>query len=132
MAIDTNTEKLALIHFGAVFQPPLPLSPGTLEQDDQQQLLWGYPGILWGAPAAPVAVPDSPHYTPIVAPADWRADEDAFSPEARIEALADDLEELERFIGEVEAAGDEFVDPWENEIDHDFRLLKTERRRGHR
>lgn len=78
-------------------------------------------------PPAP-GIPDSPHYTPLVAPADWRADEDAFSPEARLEVLADDLEDLERFIGEVEAAGDEFVDPWENEINHDLKLMKLGRR----
>jgi hypothetical protein len=45
--IDTINKKLALINFGSVFQTPLPMSPGTLGQDDRQQLLWGYPGILW-------------------------------------------------------------------------------------
>ena len=25
----------------------MPTSPSTLGQDDDQQLLWGYPGILW-------------------------------------------------------------------------------------
>ena len=34
------------------WEPGLPMSPGALGQDDQQQLLWGYPGILWGAVAA--------------------------------------------------------------------------------
>jgi hypothetical protein len=47
--IDTTNKKLALINFGSVFQTPLPMSPGTLGQDDRQQLLWGYPGILWSA-----------------------------------------------------------------------------------
>lgn len=49
MAIDTTNEKLAMLNFGMPFQPNLPLSPSTLGQDDQQQLLWGYPGILWSA-----------------------------------------------------------------------------------
>lgn len=47
MAISTNTEKLAVINFCNTLFPPLPLSPGALGQDDQQQLLWGYPGVLW-------------------------------------------------------------------------------------
>ena len=53
MAIDTNTKKLALLEWDLVFEPGLPLSPGTIGADDQQQLLWGYPGILWEA-GAPV------------------------------------------------------------------------------
>jgi hypothetical protein len=52
MAIDTINKKLALLSFGQVFQPNLPMSPSTLGQDDRQQLLWGYPGILWSAGAA--------------------------------------------------------------------------------
>ena len=52
MAIDTNNEKLAIMEMGNVWEPGLPLSPGAFGQDDQQQLVWGYPGILWGAPAA--------------------------------------------------------------------------------
>lgn len=47
MAIDTINKKLAVMEFGDVWEPGLPLSPGTLEQDDKQQLLLGYPGILW-------------------------------------------------------------------------------------
>jgi hypothetical protein len=49
LAIDTTNEKLALINLMMPFQPNLPVSPGTLGQDDKQQLLWGYPGILWAA-----------------------------------------------------------------------------------
>ena len=52
MAIDTTNEKLALMEWGLVWEPGLPISPGTLGQDDQQQLLWGYPGILWDAAVA--------------------------------------------------------------------------------
>lgn len=40
--------QLALLSFCNVLAPNLPASPGTLGQDDQQQLLWGYPGVLWG------------------------------------------------------------------------------------
>lgn len=49
MPIDTVNEKLAVMEMGDMWEPALPISPGTLGQDDQQQLLWGYPGILWGA-----------------------------------------------------------------------------------
>jgi hypothetical protein len=49
VAVDTINEKLALMEMENVWEPGLPMSPGTLGQDDQQQLLWGYPGILWSA-----------------------------------------------------------------------------------
>lgn len=52
MAISTVNEKLAVMSFHNVVMPNLPLSPGTLGQDDKQQLLWGYPGITWSALAA--------------------------------------------------------------------------------
>lgn len=54
MAISTNNEKLAVINFCNTLFPSLPLSPGALGQDDQQQLLWGYPGVAWGALVAVV------------------------------------------------------------------------------
>lgn len=41
MAIDTVNEKLALLG------EHLPISADGLDQADNQQLLWGYPGILW-------------------------------------------------------------------------------------
>ena len=50
-ALSTDNEKLAAMEWCQVWEPGLPLSPGTLEQDDQQQLLWGFPAILWGIPA---------------------------------------------------------------------------------
>jgi hypothetical protein len=56
MAIDTDTKKLAVMEWCSVWEPALPLAPGTLDQADQQQLLWGYPGILWAAPAEPAGV----------------------------------------------------------------------------
>lgn len=55
MAVTTDTEKLAVMEWCQVWEPGLPLSPGTLGTDDQQQLLWGYPGVAWGSP--PVVVP---------------------------------------------------------------------------
>ncbi len=54
MAIDTDNKKLGVIEWDAVFEPGLPLSPGTLGQDDQQQLIHGYPGILWTEPSETV------------------------------------------------------------------------------
>jgi len=47
MAIDTNNEKLSLLYYQLPFGPP-PL-PGGVEMDqaDSQQMLGGYPGILW-------------------------------------------------------------------------------------
>lgn len=55
--IDTTNEKLAIIELEDVWEPGLPMSPGTLEQDDQQQLLWGYPGALWGETGIVVSGP---------------------------------------------------------------------------
>ena len=49
MAIDTLNEKLALIEYGEVYQPGIPVSNDGLDQADNQQLLWEYPGFLWGA-----------------------------------------------------------------------------------
>jgi len=54
MAIDTTNEKLALIEYGDVFQPGLPISADGLDQADNQQLLWGYPGVLWVIAEEPV------------------------------------------------------------------------------
>jgi hypothetical protein len=55
MAITTNNGKLAIMEFGDYWEPGLPMSPGALGTDDQQQLLWGFPEILWGAAAAVAA-----------------------------------------------------------------------------
>ena len=52
MAIDTTNKKLAVMEWEDYAEPALPLSPSTLGQDDQQQLLWGYPGVLWESGAA--------------------------------------------------------------------------------
>lgn len=52
MAIDTNTKKLAVMELDDDWEPGLPLSPGTFDQSELQQLLWGYPGILWQTAAA--------------------------------------------------------------------------------
>ena len=49
MAIDSLNKKLALIEYMQVYQPGIPVSADGLDQADNQQLLWGYPGILWGA-----------------------------------------------------------------------------------
>ncbi len=47
MPITTDNGKLALMELDQDWEPGLPLSPGTLEEDDQQQLLWGFPEISW-------------------------------------------------------------------------------------
>jgi hypothetical protein len=49
MAITTINEKLATIEYGDIFQPGLPISADGNDQADNQQLLWDYPGNLWGA-----------------------------------------------------------------------------------
>ena len=49
MAIDTDNKKLAVMEWGIDYEPGLPISPGAFGQDDKQQLLWGYPGILWAS-----------------------------------------------------------------------------------
>jgi len=46
--IATINEKLALIGFQQPFNPSIPISSDGLGKDDKQQLIWGYPGILWG------------------------------------------------------------------------------------
>ena len=48
MAIDTINEKLAIMEFGDVWEPGLPMvATDTIDQADQQQLLLGFPGVLW-------------------------------------------------------------------------------------
>jgi len=48
MSINTKNEKLAIIEYGDIFQPGIPQSTDGIGRNDKQQLLWGYPGILWG------------------------------------------------------------------------------------
>ena len=52
MAITTTNGKLAIMELDQDYEPGLPLSPGTIGQDDQQQLLWGFPEVLWEAAVA--------------------------------------------------------------------------------
>jgi len=47
MAINTVNEKLALISLLQPWNVPIPISADGIDQADQQQLLWGYPGLLW-------------------------------------------------------------------------------------
>jgi hypothetical protein len=49
VAIDTDNEKFALIDWGNVWMDGLPISSDGLDQADNQQLLWEYPGLLWTA-----------------------------------------------------------------------------------
>lgn len=55
MAITTVNDKLAIMEFGQVWEPGLPISPSAFGQDDQQQLIHGYPGALWVSDSVPVA-----------------------------------------------------------------------------
>jgi hypothetical protein len=52
MAIDTINEQFSLLSFGSTLMPQVVVSPSTLGMDDQQHLLWGYPGILWSVLAS--------------------------------------------------------------------------------
>ncbi len=47
MAITTVNDKIGIIEWCSVYEPGLPISPGTFGQDDKQQLLNDYPGVLW-------------------------------------------------------------------------------------
>ena len=47
MAITTTNGKLAIMELEDYWEPGLPLSPGAFGQDDKQQLLWGFPEVLW-------------------------------------------------------------------------------------
>ena len=51
MAISTDNEKLGVMEWCLVWEPGLPLSPGTLGQADKQQLIWDYPGVLYAEAA---------------------------------------------------------------------------------
>ena len=63
MAIPTSTAQLAVMEWGQVWEPGLPLSPVAITTEAQQQLVWGYP---WGvvvptpgpAPLPPLAYDD--------------------------------------------------------------------------
>ena len=49
MPITTIDEKLAVMQWNMPFAPATVLNETSpFSQGDQQQLLWGYPGILWG------------------------------------------------------------------------------------
>lgn len=49
-SISLDNEKLAFMEWGIPWEPGLPVNPGSFGQDDKQQLLWGYPDILWATP----------------------------------------------------------------------------------
>jgi hypothetical protein len=49
MAITTTNGKLAVMEMETIWEPGLPMSPGSIGQDDKQQLLWGFPEVLWDA-----------------------------------------------------------------------------------
>ena len=47
MSIDTVNEKFALITIYQPYNTPIPISADGLDQADNQQLIWDYPGLLW-------------------------------------------------------------------------------------
>lgn len=53
MAIDTINEKLAIMEAEDWWEPGLPMvSTSTIDAADKQQLLLGFPGVLWAAGSA--------------------------------------------------------------------------------
>ena len=56
MPISTDNGKLAAMELDTDWEPGLPLSPGAIGLADQQQLLWGFPEILWGEEETEVEV----------------------------------------------------------------------------
>ncbi len=57
MAITTINEKLSVMEWCSVWEPGIPLSPGAFGQDDKQQLIWGYSGVLWSGLVPPGILP---------------------------------------------------------------------------
>lgn len=50
MPISTTNEKLAIIELEDIWEPAIPMLPTVpFDQADKQQLIWGYPGVLWAA-----------------------------------------------------------------------------------
>lgn len=61
--IDTTDQKLALMEWCQVWEPALPIEESDpFDQGDKQQMLWGYPGILWQEAAAAAASIYIPRY----------------------------------------------------------------------
>lgn len=50
MAVDTRRKRFSMMRLGDVWSPGLTTPDGTIDQGDRQTLLFGYAGILWGAP----------------------------------------------------------------------------------
>jgi len=54
MPITTNDEKLAVMQWNMPFAPAVVLNETSpFSQGDKQQLLWGYPGVLWVTTVGP-------------------------------------------------------------------------------
>lgn len=66
MPITTDNGKLGVMEWDQDHEPGLPLSPGSIGQNDQQQLLWGFPEVLWGAPQIGGAVTATARVVPRV------------------------------------------------------------------
>jgi len=58
MAITTIDEKLAVLNLDNILEAGLVINEASpFSQGDKQQLLWGYPGVLWAETAAVVPEP---------------------------------------------------------------------------
>ena len=69
MAITTTDEKLAVMQWNMPFAPAIVLDETSpFSQGDQQQLLWGYPGILWPllVPVIPTFFTGDPDASPLL------------------------------------------------------------------
>lgn len=48
MAIDTRNKRFSMMSLSMPFLGrDLPVADGTITQEDRQQFLWGYAGIVW-------------------------------------------------------------------------------------
>lgn len=75
----------------------------------------GAPGLAIAGAVA--SLPDTPRFTPILTPRGVRdsadkSDRETFDMLNHLSAVEESLESIERFIDEVEAAGDVYVRPW--------------------
>lgn len=49
----TSNEKLAFLEWCIPWESGLPVTSVAFDRRDKQQLLWGYPDILWGGGVVP-------------------------------------------------------------------------------
>jgi hypothetical protein len=52
VALDTDLKKFAVISWDNIYDPGIPIGAGTIDQQDQQILIWGVPDVLWSEAVA--------------------------------------------------------------------------------